>query len=307
MSWYRYLPLPLILGAVWLLTAAHSRRSDAAPESPQMPRLAPTAPSDIPCLEAIDRAMDALAPDRVGWLETTLWQRGHFPDCAYQADGRYLIAPDGRFRLELHTRQGHGEAALLAINDGMHLWEARRTAPGNWSSVTHVYLGQVRDALEGPSGSVALREEYQHGPAFRGVVPLLRELRERVAWVRQAPARSCSVDCIELTGVVRLVKPPERSGTEGLVTVCRLCLDARTSWPHRIEWWGPGDDGTTVRLLAEEELREPHFLPAIPEERCAREFHFEPGDAPLIDRTAEMLHGQSGRTRAKEPVTEENP
>ena len=299
MSSLRFLPLLPIVGAL-LLTGAlprHSRTSTAPSSALPPPAPVTGAAADPGATEALDQALDALAPARIGWLETVVWQRVRLPEGSFQADGRYLLAPDRRFRLELHTRQGKTEGDLLVVRDDDVLWEGWRVGGTGWKGVNCI---DVRQVLETLGNSAASREELLQARSFRGVTPLLRDLRERLTWVRRATIQLGGEPCLELTGVWRpgvLAKllPGGQPWPNSLPTLCRLYLDAASLWPRRVEWWGPSgraagkNAGGTLRLLAEMELRTPRFDQAIPDEVCASEFRFDPGTTTVKDRTDEFI------------------
>ena len=104
MSTSRFLPPILIVGTVLLLTGAlprHSRKSTRLALSSPLPAPAPIAAGTVAeprALEVLEKALAALAPSKVAWLETTIWQRVRLPGCSFQVDGRYLLAPNRRFR-----------------------------------------------------------------------------------------------------------------------------------------------------------------------------------------------------------------
>jgi hypothetical protein len=297
----RYLPIPLGLASLWLLTAAmpdappSSAPSAAAHPGAPTPPLVPSNQAPDPlAAEALARAVDALAPDRAPWLTTALWQRVHLPSCTFTAQGRYLTAPGRRFRLELRTHQANGESELLAVGDGRRLWQAERLGRDGWAEVTSVDLDRIAAKLAGPGGASQAQQELTEGAPTRGVTPLLRDLRDRLVWVGREVTTHDDQEYLELTGVWRhelfLHMAPGKGAPwpEGLARSCRLILDAESSWPRRVEWWGPDAGGATM-LLAELEFRSPRVNEALTEEQCRREFHFDPGSATVKDRTDDFL------------------
>src|SRR5262249_60445168 len=61
------------------------------------------APADARAEAALDGALRALAEHRVRWLQADVWQQVDLPGFAYEANGRYLMGPGHRFRLEVRT------------------------------------------------------------------------------------------------------------------------------------------------------------------------------------------------------------
>jgi hypothetical protein len=294
--------LLLVLAAVaGLVLFVKARARPADPPGPSPP-LAPTPADDPRAREALARALEALADDRVQWLEAGIWQRVELPGLAYEADGRYLMAPGHRFRLEVRTHVDGGQGALLLVCDGSTLWQATGAGAGGWETVTRLGLQDVFAALNGPAGSPRLRTEFLQGPTFTGVAPLLRNLSHRLAWVRHDTARRGGAEWLELTGVwpadvAAALAPPDRPWPVGLPRQCRVCLDARTFWPHRIEWRGPCGGRGEDALLAQTEFRTPVFNRPLPPERCAREFTFQPGSAHVTDQTGTVTASLAARAQ----------
>jgi hypothetical protein len=271
-----------VIGAgLWLLTGAVTR-----PVKPDAATAPPAAVPDALATEAVEQALAALAPDRLSWLETGIWQKVRLPGFTYEADGRYLMGPDQCFRLEVQTRQGKAAGALLMVSDGDSLWQATRLGAGAWSEVRHLNLRQVFEALDGPTGSPELRGEFLQGPTFSGVAPLLRNLRGRLVWVKREVRVEGNADRLRLTGtwqpdLAATLAPADKPWPPGLPRQCRLTLDARNHWPRRVEWWGPFERDAPDSLLAEMEFRDPSFNRPLSPQRCEQEFIFrpEPGTA----------------------------
>jgi hypothetical protein len=299
---YRLLALTgVVVSGMVALTGALESQPSQRPATLPLP-----CPVADPAAEQIlDRAVAAMAPERLGCVETTLWQKVTLPGLTFEADGRYLMGSQRRFRLEMHTRQGGIEATRLAVSDGLTLWEAHhvgrgdRAAGGNWAGVTKLDIEQVVEILDGEGTPAALRSEFLHGPRFGGVEPLLRDVRGRLIWVsvesvgREGGAR------LRLAGVwpqkfVNYVTA-ERPWPPGLPQLCRLELDSQTLWPDRIEWWGPATEGAACTLLAEVEFRDPMIYATLPPDRCATEFAFDPGKSSVEDQTNAVIAEYAGR------------
>jgi hypothetical protein len=63
---------------------------------------------------------------------------------------------------------------------------------------------------------------------------------------------------------------------QSLPRQCRLYLDAKTRWPHRVEWLGPVPGRTEDSIILQMEFRNPKHE-ALSAEACQREFSFDPG------------------------------
>ena len=274
-----------------------------APQGAYAPHPAPhPAVADPAARTALARAIEALADDRVAWLETRIWQKVELPGLAYEASGSYRMAPQHRFRLELETDLGGARSSLLKVSDGTTLWQASRTGAGGWTSITRVRLEEVFATLNGPAGSPQLQAEFYQGPTFSGIAPLLRNLGFRLVWARQEAVRGNGAERLVLTGfwppeAAAVLAPPEQPWPPALPYQCRLFLNARTYWPERVEWWGPPSTQGSQALLAEMEFRSPRLNRPLTSEQCARAFTFDPGKAPVTDETRAVTADLTARAR----------
>jgi hypothetical protein len=313
MRFLRILPVILIAGALVLLRGA-LKGSIAFPLVPASIPARPPLPDQPPheldestpdsdALHLLDEALTALSEPRVQWLETAVWQKVSLPGLEYEAEGRYVLAPGHRFRMDLCTRTRRGapatsEGRLLLVSDGIDLWEAISKSGGRWDSVSRLSLKEIFATLNRPAPFTQVRREFLQGSTFSGVVPLLRNLRERLRWV--ACERLPGATGLRLTGVWPAkekanLAPPGEPWPEGLPRLCRLVLDAETLWPRRVEWWGPPGAGG-ADLLAQMEFRAPVLNHPLSAERCATDFAFDPGSTPVLDRTRDVtadLHSRA--------------
>jgi hypothetical protein len=273
MRYSRVLPLPLVLAAVVLLTGALTPSPASRPEPP------PDAP-DPKAGALLDEALAALAADRSGWLETKVWQKVQAGELGYEADGRYLAGPGGCFRLDLATHVGHTDGRLLLVSDGTVLWQALRIGGPEWTSVRKMKTADLEDGRDTVPAALP-------ASTFKGLVPLLCDLRGTLNWVRRETVRRSRVDLVKLTGVwpaeVSSALAPGGAWPAGLPRQCRLYLDLHTLWPHRVEWWGPGASAGADGLLVEMEFRDPVRNQPPPPARRAAEFQFDPGSTPVTE------------------------
>ncbi len=296
---HRFIPFFLLTCVLLAVTAVLAR-------SPAPPPAIPMEPiEDAEAGALLDRAAQAVLPDRIQWLTCDIRQQAHLPDISYTGQGKYLLAPGHRFRLELQTHVGGMPGTLLLVGDGVNVWQARRAGSGGWEHVTRLGLAELLAGLEGPGGAARLRAEFLAGPTLSGVAPLLRTLRYRLLWIRHEAVPE-SAETIELTGVwrpdeLRLRAPLGRPWPRGLPRQCRVLLDAHSLWPTCIEWWGPttSTDPSTLSaaetLLARTEYGHPSFNIPLSAEQCAAAFAFSPGDAPITDRTIEVAADLANR------------
>ncbi len=290
----------VVLSAALARTAASITPATAAAPFTE-PSAVPAAPApraDAVAERCLEQTLEALKPQRIRWLETTIWQKVQLPGYVYEADGSYQLAPGQRFRMEMHTHFGTTEGTHLMVSDGRAVWQGERSGEGAWENITRLNLPEVFAVMDGPAGS-QLRSEFLQRPHFQGMTPLLRNLRSRLVWARSEALRHVGEEQIRLVGVwpkeeVAKLAPSDEAWPIGLPRQCHLYLDARTYWPQRVEWWGPSSGAGVDRLLVQMEFRNPIFNRPLPEDVCARLFAFQPGNAEVQDETpsvtAEMTH-----------------
>jgi hypothetical protein len=258
-----------------LIAAAVQRAPDARPSREG-------SPPDPEAARLLDRALDAVSPDRLPWLEAGVWQKVRLPGLSYEAEGRYLAAPGHRFRLELRTTLGNTPGELVLVSDGRHLWRGTRLGGGGWAEVSRAALRAGFDLPDGPGWPQA--RDGAGGLSFGGVGPLLTNLRERLTWVGLERQEGRFV----LTGVWpeqarAALRGGKKAWPAGLPRECRLTLDEARLWPRRVEWWGPPTDGGDSDLLAVVELRGPVFNRPLPPAEAAAAFAFDPGRTPVSE------------------------
>jgi hypothetical protein len=284
---HRYVQTGLALAALLGVTAALARNVGHAPLTAPEPR------EDYEADEYLDRAVAALAPERVAWLDCGIRQKVDLPGLHYESEGQYLLAPSHRFRLEVHT-WGPGVGTLLWVSDGTEAWQAARAGDGPWRSVSRLRLREVFASMSGSAASPQLRAEFLNGPTMGGVGPLLRTLRTRLMWIRhQASQETVELMAVWPSSTLQELVPPDRPWPPGLPRTCRLALDARSLWPRAVEWWGPGSAGDV--LLARTEYENRGLNRPLAPQLCARSFAFDPGDAPVTDRTGQVTADLAAR------------
>jgi hypothetical protein len=281
MSRYSLL-LVLTLAGVALFVTGMGNRQPPQPAAASPP--APTPPSTsaeaVPDAERLlDQAIDTFAPARVSWAEVKLWQQFREDASVYEVTGRYLAAPGHRVRLELHTQVGATRGELKLISDGQCLWHWQRTGrvdPIIWAmELPKLQAGQP--GLTTPEGVAWARTETLRAQTFGGVGPILQTLRARLQQVQGKAVRWKGIDIVQVTGAwpedpSQLAAVPEYIRPRQVPRLCSIFLDARTLWPHRLEWWYSERPTGSPALLLQTEFREPVLNYPLPPERCAQEF-----------------------------------
>src|SRR5262245_30080793 len=185
MSRFHLFLWPLLGCSTLLLTGALGKRAPG-PADPAEP--GPAAPPDPAALKALDQAAETLLPERVTWLEMTVWQRLACEELTYESEGRYLLGPGRRLRFASSVRVGNTRGEFLTVSDGATLWRVVR-AGADGPTVVRVRLTPVLGALDGPGADPRVREAVLSGMGFAGPAPLLRDVRQRLLSAQQERER----------------------------------------------------------------------------------------------------------------------
>jgi hypothetical protein len=294
MRWYRFLPFVLTAAGGVLLTGA--LRGPARPQTSEVATLvAPAGLADAipdPAATALlAQAVQHLQPPHLEWLHTNVWLRARLPGVRCEGEGRYVVAPGQRFRLELQMKRGGKKAGttILNVSDGRDLWLASRSGDTGWEDVQRLRVGAILEGPDSPVRMPALRNQFLQAQALRGPVPLMMSLQTELHWIRRETRAGEEV----LTGtwepgLAATLVPRGQSWPEGQPRACRLILRGRELWPARVEWYGPADEHGNMPLLVEMEFRDPVFNQPLDEDQ-EHLFGFDPGSAVVTDLTAEVL------------------
>jgi len=268
MPFFRYFAVALLIAAVVLLTGAlnsHPRGPASVPANPEV---------NAPAAKLLDDAVARLDPGSVSWLETKIWQKGRLDRFKFESEGRYLLGPGRRVRLELTTRHGRAAATALTVSDGKMVWQGHRNGDGPWTDVMLTPVTEIASFPGREAGPSPESNEFLRGPSLGGVVALLHAMRTRVNWSRKETVRRDGRASIKLTGSVSTEIAANQPWPEGQPRQCRLYLDVATLWPQRVEWWGPDSPRSGDVLLQQLEFRDPVLNQPLSPERADREFAF---------------------------------
>jgi hypothetical protein len=241
----------------------------------------------------LDEALRRLDSDRVQWLDTRVWQKGRLGRYEFEAEGRYLVAPDHLFRLEITSRHGRAASATLTVCNGLTITQGNRSGDGPWSDLLSVDVNHVFHCPQ-PGASPIQSSEIPESESFGPVVTLLRLLRSGANWSRIENVRRGGQVFIKLSGAWperarTTIKSPNRLWSVGMPHRCRLYLDQATLWPQRIEWWGPEVAGGSDALLLQMEFRAPVINQPLTAEQCAREFGFPTPANQTFNKSPEAI------------------
>jgi hypothetical protein len=215
----------------------------------------------------LGRVLDALAGDRVLWLEMSVRQK-MFGDEPFDAEGRYLLGPDQRMRLELRITTAGKVGRVLAVSDGAHLWRCR------WTDDQAAPPTSEELPVRGPN-NVRTRQEFLEARGLSGLLPLLRQIRQCLQEPVQQAGFWQGKPAIQVSGAwntsedILKTLPPDLRARR-----CNIILDAETLWPHRIEWLGSPRPLNYPVALLQMDFRDPVINRALSPVECAREFRF---------------------------------
>lgn len=235
-------------------------------------------------VELLHRASARVAPDKVPWLQTIIWQQIRVGEKQHQLQGGYLSGPGDRFRLCLQLLSGNVKGRLEVVSDGMHLRETVEV-DGKLTSNQTVELPPPGTPPPGkPARLEVLRQRLPPG-----LHHLLGTLQQHLQKPQCRAVCWRGRDCVEISGGwPRHLNSggPSCSGwmLSRSVSKCRLYLDADSLWLHRLEWWGQGPTEKSEILLLETEYRQPLLNQPLPPERWAQEFNVRMQEGAKTDR-----------------------
>lgn len=263
--------------------------AQTAPGMPAAPAMQPPPKADPDATKVLHDAVQRLDWKKLGWVDTAFWQRADVQGLSFQAEGKYLSAPERRFRLDLRVRLGGTVGKLEVVSDGGTLWEGMKI--GSFPPrVSKLDLTKVLEELKGPAADVdPLRDEFFQTQSFRGIAPLLSGIEQRMTVTGQEKVRRDGKDMTRLTAVW---SQPLQAGMQWpafLPRQCQLYLASAGSdnlpWPYRVEWWGPAAQPGSEALLYAMEFRDPKINQPLPNDQAARTFKYEPGTDKVEDQT----------------------
>jgi hypothetical protein len=290
---------------------ASPAKTDPKAQPPQ--RQAPKP--DPKAAETVNRAIEQLDPEKLGWIETALWQKVTTQGLSFQVEGTYRAGPNMRSRLELNVAVGGTKAESLLVSDGATVWNSVRIG-NDERRISKWDLKPVQELLHSPATLPQLREDFfrsqQLGgavPPFAGILPLLLNLRQQMVFTKLESMRWKNHDVLRVTAawskqtLDAINVPPTEPWPPFVPRLCRLYLDKEQPyWPHRIEWWGPGASQSEDGLLVELEFRNyKRSRSATPPPEYARAFTFDPEKVAVVDQTKAIVDSLA-KARSQSPL-----
>ena len=252
---------------------------------------AKSLPADEKAVKTLKVAAETLDAKKLGWFQTTLWQRVESNGLSYESEGKYAGGPDMRMRLDLEVQLGKTKGRSTIVSDGTTVWNS--TAVGtNPPSISRWDLKRISDVLNAPGASPLIRQQFFREQFFAGLAPLIQSLEQHMVFTKQELENWKGQEVYLLSGTV-----PESVGKQSaswqpfVPRKCRCYFDKVTLWPLRLEWWGPVAANGEDVVLTQMEFRDPKFYKdaSIPPE-LSKSFQFDAGKAQVVDQTQDMTN-----------------
>ncbi len=219
----------------------------------------------------LDQVLASLAAERVEWLDMAVRQK-MFGAGAYDAEGRLVLGPRQRARLDFKVVAA-GKTALVAIvSDGDKLSQTR-IIDGEASPAVIEPLPKPAPNVT-PQALALDRESFMQGHGLGGLRPLIADIRQRLREPKQQNGLWRGRPAIRISGAVPEQEDVLKAVAPGLrARHCSVILDAATLWPQRIEWTGSPQPGNYPAVILQMDFRDPIINRPLSPEGQARAFH----------------------------------
>lgn len=261
--------LSLALGCIILLTGAWTGsftsslpNSDVAFIAQPVPLDADTIGSGIDAKQLLQKALEKLDPKRSPWLKTKIRQTTTDAGSSFVAEGFLQRGPNYCARLQMTIGM---EGRLLVVSDGERVAVERKT-PGEKPAL------EVTNMLDDES---AAKDAMLCSKSCGGPQTLLEQLNRHLQDAKLQTGLLQDVPVIQIKGDLSPDAMPVCTGAMIPVRHAYIYLDAKTLWPHRLEWHGV-DKTNTLRLILRMEFLEPETNRELSVEECTRLFSYHP-------------------------------
>jgi hypothetical protein len=273
MSKKSLLLLPLLSAAPLFLAGAPRRLSADAADSFVADSLTSAAEQDLLAEGAaslFDRALEQLSPQRLQWLQLSLWQRMRNADMAFESQGSLLLGPNHCARLDITIQPGNTPARWLVVSDGRALAHVTQIGKRPPSVTTRLLVPAEPDAVSQKSPAETLS-----GLGCGGPYVVMKNLRGKLKEPTAQNGVLNGIRVIRIHGRLDPAQVAPQHATAAAAEFCYLYLDAQTLWPGRLEWWEV-DRKNAQRLRLELEFRDAVLNRPLSEAECIRAFSYNP-------------------------------
>lgn len=261
-----YLVPALSLTLLFAAGAWETRERASGVQASFVAEPAPLAPhAGLGGAELLDRAVSALAPDRVTWLKTSLWQKMNTPELRMEAEGFLVRGPNHCVRLEMTVRAGGQPAKMLVVSDGVVLAKVHHTPEQAARSLC--------SAMPAGEGEHAAKEAVLLEAGCAGPRALLEDVKNKLKDLQVEAGQCQGQSVLRVSGVL---PSANENALSFKPSVCHVFLDAKTLWPVRVEWWGKKRERDPLSLMLQMEFRDPEVNRPLSHDDCARLFSYQP-------------------------------
>jgi hypothetical protein len=301
MWWIRcfgYIVPPCFAAFALLLTGAIAQQTPqtAPPSQPAKAAPAPAASNAKPpvpdekAVKTLKVAAEMLDAKKLGWFETTLWQRVEMLGLAYESEGKYSGGPDLRMHLNLEVTLGKTKGQTTTVSDGTTVWNSAKVGSAA-PAISSWNLKRINEVLNAPGISPQVRQQFYREQFFAGLTPLIQSLEQHMIYTKQELETWKGHEVYKLTGTApESATKAANQWPQFVPRTCRVYLDKTTLWPHRLEWLGPVTSNDEDVVLTQMEFRDPKFFKgdSIPPELSSA-FKFDPGKVHPTDQTMNII------------------
>jgi hypothetical protein len=268
----------LVLGSTILLPGAWTGSSTPNTQNPEVVFVSQNVALDadiigsgIDATQLLEKALEKLGGPRTAWMKTKIRQTIADADSNFIAEGFLQRGPNHCARLEMNIGR-HGR--LRVVSDGEVVAQVRNIPGKAPDVVVERFPDAAADSADNHS---AIREKYLCGKSCGGPTALLQQLRQHLQEGKLQTGLLQGMAVIQVKGEIDPGAMPMSAGTTMPVRYAYIYLDAKTLWPHRLEWWGR-DKTNALRSVLRLEFLEPQIDQELSPEACMRMFSYEPND-----------------------------
>ena len=268
----------VVLGSTILLPGAWTGSSTPIAQNPEVlfvPQIvaleADIIGSGVDATRLLEKALEKLGEPRTAWMKTKIRQTISDADSNFVAAGFLQRGPNHCARLEMNVgKQGR----LRVVSDGEVVAQVRNIPGKAPDVVVERFPAASADSADHIS---AAKEKYLCGKSCGGPAALLQQLHKHLHNAKLQTGLLQGKAVIQVKGEIDSGATPMCAATTIPVRYAYIYLDAKSLWPHRLEWWGR-DKTNALRSVLTLEFLEPQIDQELSVETCMRMFSYEPND-----------------------------
>jgi hypothetical protein len=269
--------MTLVLGSTVLLTGAWTGSFTPPPQRPEVIFVSQTVALDadivgsgIDATRLLEKAVQKIDPQRTPWLKTKIRQTMTDAKTNFVAETTLQRGPNHCARLEMDIGK---RGRLLVVSDGELVAQVRKS-PGSAPEVRVEHMPAKVD--ESADDGIA-KEKFLIGKSCGGPAALLQQLQQHLQNGKLQTGLLHDIEVIQISGELNPEAMPLCARTTIPVRHAYVYLDAKTLWPHAVEWWGV-DRTNQSRVILRVEFLEPELNCPLSDEECMRIFSYRPDD-----------------------------